>query len=211
MMGDWSGKEVVYETIKDPDDPTKTITQPKKNTAGATETAIAQHTGIYGFQKGIASFGFRDDGTAFIGKPGAGRLEFNGDKSIIESNAFVSGLGGLSLDFDKGLIEMYEPEKKHDKKKSIILDASATSYPLTIGEYFKVKWDGSLEATNGHFSGTIYAWDGYFSGSITASDINGGTITGSSISAAEISGGTISGSEIVTDKLYAGTTDGYKY
>lgn len=211
MMGDWSGNEVVYEEIQDPDDPTKTITQPKKNAAGATETAIAQHTGIYGFQKGIASFGFRDDGTAFIGKPGAGRLEFNGDKSIIESNAFASGLGGLSLDFDKGLIEMYEPEKKHDKKKSIILDASATSHPLTIGEYFKVNWDGSLQATNGHFSGTIYAWDGYFSGSITASSIDGSTITGTTISAAEIEGGTIYGSEIVTDKLYAGTMSGFKY
>ena len=211
MMGDWSSKEIVYETIQDPDDPTKTITRPKTDATGATETAIAQHTGIYGFQKGIVSFGFRDDGTAFIGKPGAGRLEFDGDKSIIKSNAFASGLGGLSLDFDQGLIEMYEPEKEHDKKKSIILDASATSYPLTIGEYFKVNWDGSLRATNGRFSGTIYAWDGYFSGSITASSIEGSTITGTTISATTINGGKISGTEIVTDKLYAGTMSGFKY
>jgi hypothetical protein len=26
MMGDWSSKEIVYETITDPNDPTKTIT-----------------------------------------------------------------------------------------------------------------------------------------------------------------------------------------
>ena len=110
MMGDWSGKEVVYETIQDPDDPTKTITQPKKNAAGATETAIAEHTGIYGFQKGVASFGFRDDGTAFIGKPGAGRLEFNGDKSQITSNRMENNLGGMLLDFDDGLIKMINPD-----------------------------------------------------------------------------------------------------
>ena len=138
-------------------------------------------------------------------------LEFDGNKSIIQSNSFASKKGGLSLDFDKGLIELYEPEKEHNKNRSIILDADAKTYPFSIGSYFKVNWDGTVNASNGSFAGTIYAWDGYFSGSITASDINGGTITGSSISAAEISGGTISGSEIVTDKLYAGTTDGYKY
>ena len=81
--------------------------------------------------------------------PGAGRLEFDGKKSIIESNAFASGLGGLSLDFDKGEIKMYEPDKKHDNKKSIILNAAATSYPFTIGDKFKVKWAGSINAKNG--------------------------------------------------------------
>lgn len=177
----------------------------------SAEKPLTDNTGIYGFQKGVASFGFRDDGTAFIGKPGAGRLEFNGDKSIIESNAFASGLGGLSLDFDKGEIKMYEPEKQHDNHKSIILNAAATSYPLTIGDYFQVNWDGSLWATNGYFSGTIYADSGYFSGSIEASSIDGGTITGTSISAAKINGGTISGTEIITDKLFAGTTSGYQY
>jgi hypothetical protein len=44
MMGDWqSTKEV------------------------DTEKIITEHTGIYGFQQGKASFGFKDDGTAFIG------------------------------------------------------------------------------------------------------------------------------------------------
>lgn len=189
MMGDWEGDDG----------------------RSSAEESITKNTGIYGFQKGIASFGFRDDGTAFIGKPGAGRLEFNGDKSIIESNAFASGLGGLSLDFDKGEIKMYEPEKKHDNHKSIILDASEGIYPLTIGDYFKVKWDGSLWTTEGYFSGTIYADSGYFSGSIESSSINSSTITGTIINAATINSGTISGTEITTDKLYAGTTSGYQY
>lgn len=178
MMGDWKGDDG----------------------RSSAEESITKNTGIYGFQKGVASFGFRDDGTAFIGKPGAGRLEFNGDKSIIESNAFASGLGGLSLDFDKGVIKMYEPNKKHDNHKSIILDAAATSYPFTIGDKFEVNWDGSIIAKDGSFE------NGYFSGYIHSSKIYSGYIYG-----ANIESGTISGAEITTDKLYAGTTSGYQY
>ena len=165
MMGDWSGEEVVYEEIEDPNDPTNTIKQPKKIN-GATETAIAEHTGIYGFYHGAASFGFRDDGTAFIGKPGAGRLEFNGDKSTIESNAFAEGKGGMSLDFDDGKIEMYAPDSDHDydKSNSIVINVSAEKTPFTIGQgyesKFKVDWDGTLHATNGYFTGDIEANSG---------------------------------------------------
>lgn len=83
IMGDWNGEDV--------------------------EGEITENTGIYGFNRGSASFGFRDDGTAFIGKPGAGRLEFDGNKSVIESNRMAEGLGGLKLDFDDGLIEMKNP------------------------------------------------------------------------------------------------------
>ena len=36
-------------------------------------------TGLLGFHKGVQSYGFRDDGTAFIGKSGAGRIHFDGD------------------------------------------------------------------------------------------------------------------------------------
>jgi hypothetical protein len=36
-------------------------------------------TGILGFHHGEQSYGFRDDGTAFIGKSGTGRIHFDGD------------------------------------------------------------------------------------------------------------------------------------
>ena len=45
-------------------------------------------------------FGFKNDGTGFIGKSGKGRLVFNGDTSIITSNAMANNLGGMMLDFD---------------------------------------------------------------------------------------------------------------
>ena len=163
MMGDWSGDEVVYETITDPKDPTKTITQPRKDKTGATVTEIAEHTGIYGFQKGIASFGFRDDGTAFIGKPGAGRLEFNGDSSRITSNRMENNLGGMMLDFDDGLIEMVNPDNA-TLSGTIKLDATAKTTPFTIGENFKVNWDGSIEAHNGKFYGHLEGSSGHIGG-----------------------------------------------
>lgn len=81
----------------------------KGNDTSSAEGAITENTGLYGFQKGVASFGFRDDGTAFIGKPGFGRLEFDGTKSIIQSNRMALGVGGLKLDFDDGIIEFKNP------------------------------------------------------------------------------------------------------
>ena len=164
MMGDWSGKDVIYE-----DDNNGNKVPKKDKDTGAVITAttvneMAKQTGLFGFRKGISTFGFRDDGTAYIGPPGGGRLEFNGEKSVIESNAFASGLGGISIDFDEGFIKMYEPNKIHAKNKSIILDASANTTPFTIGDNFQVDWDGSLWANNGAFNGSILADYGEFQG-----------------------------------------------
>jgi hypothetical protein len=56
---------------------------------GDTETIIndktVQGTGLFGYKDGVQSYGFKDDGTAFIGAPGAGRIEFDGEKGIISS------------------------------------------------------------------------------------------------------------------------------
>ena len=88
MMGDWEGDETSH-----------------------AEGAITDNTGIYGFYEGIPSFGFKDDGTAFIGKPGTGRLELNGNKGKIESSGYyVDGGTGMLIDFggedDTPLIHM---------------------------------------------------------------------------------------------------------
>lgn len=42
-------------------------------------------TGLYGFRKGNPSFGFKEDGTAFIGEAGLGRILFEGNKGWIAS------------------------------------------------------------------------------------------------------------------------------
>ena len=149
MMGDWSG-----------------------NDSHSAKSAITKNTGIYGFHHGSASFGFRDDGTAFIGKPGAGRLEFDGNSSVIQSNAFAEGKGGMSLDFDDGRILIKNPIAIGDYEYNglkIDLNVTDPTTPFKIGESnnpnFKVDWDGTMHAVNGKFSG----------------DISGSTISGSKL------------------------------
>ena len=49
--------------------------------------------GLYGIHKGAQSFGFNVDGTAFLGKSGKGRIEFDGNQGLIKS-AFWNGTVG---------------------------------------------------------------------------------------------------------------------
>ena len=64
--------------------------------------------GVYGFNHGQQSFGFKDDGTAFIGKAGKGRIEFDGNSGTIQSMSYSQSKGkaGMLIDLDDGIIEM---------------------------------------------------------------------------------------------------------
>ena len=163
MMGDWEGDETSH-----------------------ADGAITENTGIYGFQKGIPSFGFKDDGTAFIGMPGTGRLELNGDKGKIESSGYSAGGTGMLIDFG-GKSEIPKIDMKYrdgDIESSILLQANDNGseiylkknddwfikissvcnnldrdYPLRIGRNFYVKWDGTINATGGVFKGSLQASD----------------------------------------------------
>ena len=159
MLGDWSEKNV-----------DESIT----------------HTGLYGFHQGEMSYAFKDDGTAFIGKSGLGRIEFDGNKGIIESASYelandksltVSDNSGLQFNFVEGKIHLVNNNEKTLKErilKSILLDVTNADYPLKIGENknenFKVKWDGTLEAINGKFSGVIEANDGNIGSGFSVKD-----------------------------------------
>ena len=47
-------------------------------------------TGLFGYNSGAQIYGFRDDGTAFIGESGAGRIYFDGNGGTISSGNFNS-------------------------------------------------------------------------------------------------------------------------
>lgn len=128
-----------------------------------SEESITKQTGLYGFHHGAQSFAFKEDGTAFIGKDGKGRIIFNGNKSVITSNAFASGNGGLELDFDNGKITLKNPNNS-TKSGTITIDAAARTTPFTIGSKFEIDWDGSMAATDGDFEGTITAESGSIGG-----------------------------------------------
>ena len=98
----------------------------------AEDSSITTNTGIYGFHQGAMSYAFTDDGTAFIGKDGGGRIEFDGNNGIIKSAGFIPstenqhGYGTL-IDLNEGKLQLYSPISIQDKNK-----ADQTDYYLTL-------------------------------------------------------------------------------
>lgn len=145
-------------------------------------------SGLYGFKDGAQAFAFKEDGTAFIGA-GNGRLEFNGNNAKINNVVASEGneLGYMELDFNTPKIILQGKKSNGTNNDNTIEmgftgitpqgmlpyinlngDGLNSTYPLQVGSYFKVKWDGTIYASNGTFSGTIYATDGTFSGQLEA-------------------------------------------
>lgn len=62
--------------------------------------------GVYGFNHGEQSFAFKNDGTAFIGKAGKGRIEFDGNHGEIASSSYKHSKLGMLIDLDDGYIDM---------------------------------------------------------------------------------------------------------
>lgn len=65
--------------------------------------------GLLGFHAGAQSFGFRTDGTAFIGRSGEGRIEFDGNSGVIKSakyNGDLSQTSGSKWDLANGSLMM---------------------------------------------------------------------------------------------------------
>lgn len=142
-------------------------------------------TGLYGYDKGEQSYAFKQDGTAFIGKSGTGRIEFDGTKGVIESETYEAGQG-MSINLAAGTIDAHQFKLTagtltSDKNavaagvdKTILIDTTAdttTGFPLQIGSNFKVDWNGKLTAQSGSFTGDIESGS-----SIIGSTIKGGTI-----------------------------------
>ena len=151
-------------------------------------------TGVYGFHQGAMSYAFKDDGNAFIGKDGSGRIIFDGDGGNIYSSSWETESLGMYLGIDDGVIKLQAQNKitNISGNEYITLSAAESTYPLSIGNNittsarnFRVDWDGKLYATNGYFSGEINATSGNFTGSISGSKITGTTLYGNTIYANE--------------------------
>lgn len=118
---------------------------------------LTSGTGLFGYYQGEQSYGFKDDGTAFIGKSGAGRISFKGKEGIIQSASYDNGQG-MQLNLSSGLINAHQFKlTAGSEDKNIIIDSTAdrtadsTGSPLQIGSKFSVKWDGTLSTSSGVF------------------------------------------------------------
>lgn len=63
-------------------------------------------TGIVGYKEGLQSFALKNDGTAFLGLSGGGRIYIDGDKGHITSSNFsdTGGEKGMDIDLKEGEI-----------------------------------------------------------------------------------------------------------
>jgi hypothetical protein len=68
-------------------------------------------TGVYGFHEGIMSYALKEDGTAFFGADGHGRIEIDGTSGIIRSAGWkksndtwvLENGSGTLIDLDDGI------------------------------------------------------------------------------------------------------------
>lgn len=63
LMGDWWGK------------------------VNANDSTLTSYTGLFGFQNGVMTYAFKDDGTGFIGS-GTNRIDFNNSNNFISTDIF---------------------------------------------------------------------------------------------------------------------------
>lgn len=97
-------------------------------------TAADAHagTGLFGYHEGAQSFGFKIDGTAFIGKSGKGRIEFDGNSGRIQSMSYSQNSTGMMIDLDDGIINILGATKNN------VANTSSTT-PTYTGTNSQVK------------------------------------------------------------------------
>lgn len=117
MINDWNGKFKIDEdngTIL-----STMVGAGRKNNAnqfegilmgdisGTSGGDISTGIGLYGYNNGAQSFGFKIDGTAFLGKSGRGRIIFDGNNGVITSASYEQNNDcGIKIDLDDGFIDI---------------------------------------------------------------------------------------------------------
>ena len=151
-------------------------------TASVSDNSLTQATGVFGFHQGAMCYAFMDNGKAFIGKNGEGRIDFNGNNGKIYSHTGA----GMEIDLDDGLITSERLSLRAgfngiSSTNYIILDTDNKTaklpshnsipnqhgqYPFEIGKHFKADYLGNIYAA----SGKIGAWKFLPTGGTTAYD-----------------------------------------
>ena len=115
---------------------------------GGTVYDGATGLGLYGYHQGAQSFHFGIDGTAFIGKSGGGRIEFDGNKAVIQSasrrNEGKDDGPGMKIDLDDGYIDIngvdnsYPKIRIDQKDPYLTIDSNEDNEIIHIGsnEYY---------------------------------------------------------------------------
>lgn len=167
-----------------------------------TDAMITKQTGIYGFNHGAMSYALKDDGTAFFGKDGKGRIYFNGNNAQIYSAQWVALLKdsnnnpvlnsagnyqqqryGLMIDVDNGILDSRGEDfrktylapgvfKIIGKNPDPLLQQSDEQTILEVSDSTYI-----LRSAN-YYKGQLYTQNGYIDGRGLQIDLNNGKIQG---------------------------------
>ena len=138
MINDWDGRLEIDE--EDNTIMTMMVGAGRKNSDNQFEGVLmgdvrtstsddATAIGLYGFHQGAQSFGFKIDGTAFLGKASGGRIEFDGTNSTITSAAYKNNKAGLYIDLDSSPYLIVQGSQQE------LLYLSDTNYYLKSNNY----------------------------------------------------------------------------
>ena len=139
-----------------------------------TDKAITKNTGVYGFNHGAMSYALKDDGTAFFGKDGNGRIYFNGNKAQIYSSRWANtdNPRGMLLDIDDGVLDIrgnnganvyISPKSDRyfeikDEGGNSLLKVSSNNYYLQTSNFSEDRKTGvQLNLESGRFTGYNFA------------------------------------------------------
>ena len=116
--------------------------------------------GLYGYSEGVQSFGFKIDGTAFIGKSGKGQINFDGNSGQISSlsrNVSAEKGEGMLIDLDDGFIDIRGSEVVNIKR---ISDGALLTVDEALQEYY-TQMNNIIGEYNDQISGK-HIWDEKF-------------------------------------------------
>ena len=144
-LNQWNGKEVVtnkdlgiiqangFSAGKKEPDNTFTGVILGDWSKDIADSFITKQTGIFGFNHGAMSYALKDDGTAFFGKDGKGRIYFDGTSAQIYSSKWIQPVEiiennintktynqqeqGMMLDVDDGILKIIGEQTIQDNKK----------------------------------------------------------------------------------------------
>ena len=109
-----------------------------------TNVNLTKQTGIFGLNHGAISYALKDDGTAFFGKDGQGRIYFDGNSAQIYSANWIANTKkesysgyyqqnktGMMLDIDDGILKIISL-KENENHFSLTFDSSDSIFSLEI-------------------------------------------------------------------------------
>ena len=155
-LNQWNGKEIVtnkeigiiqangFSAGKKEPDNTFTGVVLGDWSKDIADSFITKQTGIFGFNHGAISYALKDDGTAFFGKDGNGRIYFDGTSAQIYSSQWIQPIEivednietktyrqnqqGMMLDIDDGILKIKSQKKIRNNSNNLI----NSSIDLTI-------------------------------------------------------------------------------